>query len=80
MSRMTGGAGGYGGISTFNTDQRGSPYEPHKGPIVKYTSYDRPGPAYVRCECIHCRKKWEHVKGEPWGSAPEVCDKEKKHA
>ena len=73
MSELRGGAGGYGGCTSMNSEQRTSPYHPHKGPIVKYIS-NKTTPATMHVECISCRKKWTHLKGDPWGSGPEVCE------
>ena len=74
MAELRGGIGGYGGITTMNSDQRTSPYHPHKGPIVKFNSYEKPGPIRVIVTCSYCKQKWEHIKGEPWGSAPGECE------
>lgn len=73
MVNQRGGSGGYGAVWSLNSEQRTSPYHPHKGPITKFHSYEKPGPAWMIVNCGACKQKWEHIKGEPWGSAPEEC-------
>ena len=75
MTELRGGKGGYGGITSMNSDQRTSPYHPHKGPFTKYILYNGPTPGGdVVVLCGSCGKEWQHPKGDPWGSGPGVCD------
>jgi hypothetical protein len=60
------GAGGYGGISTMNQDQRKGVYWPHKGPFSRYVTTE-----LVYTKCLKCRKEWKHHRIEP--SCPPVC-------
>ncbi len=67
------GAGGYGGMTTLSTDQRQSPYHPHKT-LLKYKNFKL---NKMVIKCIDCHSEWEHEIGDPWKSAPEVCGEEK---
>ena len=74
MVEFRGGSGGYGGITTMNTDQRQSPYHPHRS-LLKYRNYML-GKMVVKC--LDCHQEWEHPLGDPWGSAPVECRTESK--
>jgi len=62
------GAGGYGGITTLNQDQRQSRYHPHKT-FVRYKDYAHD--MYV-VKCLDCGETWSHGWTERW--APEECN------
>ena len=64
-----GGAGGYGGITTMNTEQRSGRYSPHLA-VSKITDYLTDT---VHVTCLACGEKWEHPRSVP--SAPDVCTK-----
>jgi len=64
-----GGAGGYGGITTMNTEQRTGRYSPHLA-VSKITDYLTDT---VHVTCLTCGEKWEHPRSVP--SAPDVCTK-----
>ena len=59
-TRMMGGAGGYGGISTMNQDQRGPRYAPHRN-ISLFQNYtnDR-----TEVSCRDCGQQWYHPRGD----------------
>ena len=69
MVEFRGGAGGYGGISTMNTDQRTGRYSPHLA-VSKITDYLTDT---VNVTCLTCGEKWEHPRSAP--SAPNICAK-----
>lgn len=54
------GIGGYGGISTLNTDQRGPRYGPH---ILISREVDM-FRDIVHVTCLTCGEVWEHPRGE----------------
>ncbi len=54
------GAGGYGGISTQNTDQRGPRYGPH---TLISTRMDWGNNTTV-VECLTCGETWQHPRGK----------------
>jgi len=55
-----GGAGGYGGISTMNQDQRGPRYGPHRT-LVKWFSAET---GLYQVKCLDCEQEWEHDRIE----------------
>ena len=70
MSRAGfGGAGGYGGISTMNQDDRQGPYYPHHN-ISKHTDH---ATDEVQVFCFSCGQRWWHKRGEI--EKPERCAK-----
>jgi len=61
------GAGGYGGISTMNQDDRGAAkYGKHMS-VVKYTAHP-----WVYVKCLLCGLEWRHEVGER-GNFPAAC-------
>ena len=68
MAEFRGGAGGFGGTSTFNTEQRQGKYFPHKNVVIfKNHLTDE---VFVRC--LTCKQKWTHPRLYP--EAPEKCE------
>ena len=69
MKTMMGGKGGYGGISTMNTDQREGRYKPHNN-VTLYTRYSD---NVVEVSCRDCGQKWEHTRGYR-SDTPAMCE------
>ena len=67
---LRGGAGGYGGITTMNSDQRESPYYPHQV-LSKVRDY-KENKVFVKC--LTCGQTWSHPIGDYWGYQPETCN------
>lgn len=65
-TRMMGGKGGYGGISTMNQDQRGPRYAPHRN-VTLYQNYtdDR-----TEVSCRDCAQWWFHPRGDRQNTPP----------
>jgi len=66
---LRGGAGGYGGITSLNTDQKESPYHPHQV-LSKVRDY-KENKVFVKC--LTCGQTWSHPIGDMWGYQPEEC-------
>jgi hypothetical protein len=66
MSELRGGAGGYGGIISLNTENRVSAYSPHT--VVTETSYTYD---HVYVKCLKCGETWFHPRGSKF--APSRC-------
>lgn len=64
-----GGAGGYGGISTMNQDQRQPRYMPHNNVVL----YTRMSDNMTEVKCIACGARWEHPRGAR-ANTPEKCE------
>ena len=71
---MREGAGGYGGITTLNTDQRQGKYFPHKDIFITRQHPD------VYIKCFTCKATWAEgdkipaicKKKDDWVSAEEI--------
>jgi len=68
--RTMGGAGGYGGISTMNQDQRQPRYMPH----VSVSMYTRLSDNTTEVSCYGCGQKWSHPRGAR-ANTPSECSK-----
>jgi len=70
MSEFRTGAGGYGGISTMNQDQRAGKYDPHRVvSVLKNFLFDQ---IHIRCHI--CGQEWIHPRGTP--TCPPICKSE----
>jgi len=72
---MRTGAGGYGGSSTMNQDQRGGKWHPHNGT----SQYRDRMTNKVLLKCVVCKAEWtltdeQYFKRET-GDMPSVCTK-----
>jgi len=68
--KAVGGAGGYGGPSTMNQDQRQPRYMPH----INVTLYTRFSDNTTEVSCRDCKQMWTHPRGSR-ENTPATCDK-----
>ena len=66
------GAGGYGGISTMNQDQRKGRYHPH----YNVTRHENFSTNETQVVCLSCGMRWYHPRGEI-DNVPSVCFRER---